>query len=233
MSQVTFKIEKPVKGIKTQNFHKNNNLEFSQKRLDDFQINSQLKDWPDRAAYTIKSLQDHIEIMEKELQKSREESFHAGYEEGRESVLQETEKRLEVAMIEMKALEIKYLEAIENIEGPLLEIAKKMAEEVIGMEIKMRDNNDEVLLKRLRKLLYEVVDQNKVIVEVNPEHLGRLNSSDIVNDLNLPKKMNLSFAAGKDLKPGEAQIETEDYFVDGAYSNQLERLEEQLINKEK
>jgi len=182
-------------------------------------------------AIRMRQLNSRVRILEMELQKAREESFRTGFEEGRNSTIQEANKRVEAMRIEMQAMELKYLETIEQIEDPLLELAKKMAGEVLTLDLKLRHDQDEILHERLRKMLYEVVDQNKIIVEVHPDHLKNINEKELSAKLNLPKNMELNFIAGKDLVKGEARLKSEDYFVDGSFENQLEHLHEQLKQK--
>ena len=184
-----------------------------------------------RQVRELKKLQDRIKILELELQKSREESFRAGYDEGQQSVIQEAKRRADATRIEIQALELKYLEAIEEIELPLLELAKKMAEKVLGMELSISEDKEKILFENLRKMLYEVIDQNKVMVEVNPEHLATLEKRDLKKELNLPEKMEMSYIAGQELQSGEARIQTEDYSIDGTYENQFRNLHEQLKNE--
>ena len=73
--------------------------------------------------------------MEKELQRAREDSFQAGYDEGKQRTLLEAKNRIEAVHLEMKQQEINFRESIEQMEKPLLELAKKMAVEVIRKEI--------------------------------------------------------------------------------------------------
>jgi len=185
----------------------------------------------EQRAREIKKLNDRIKILEMELQKAREESFRAGYDEGQQSMIAETQRRTEAMRIEMQSMEIRYLEAIEQIETPLLSLAKKMAEKVLGMELSLREDQDQVLFENLRKMLYEVIDQNKVIVEVHPDHVESLQTADLKHKLNLPHKMEISYVAGKDLRPGEARLQTEDFYVDGTYKNQLRQLHDELKNE--
>ncbi len=183
-------------------------------------------------AVRLRQLYGRIKILEMELQKAREESFRAGFEEGQNSTVQDANKRIESMRIEMQAMELKYLETIEQIEEPLLELAKRMASEVLATDLKLREDQDAILSERLRKMLYEVVDQNKIIVEVHPEQLQNLTEDDLNAKLNVPRNMELNFIAGKDLKKGEARLKTEDYFVDGTFENQLEHLHDQLKHKQ-
>ena len=163
-----------------------------------------------------------------ELQKAREESFRAGYDEGQQSMIQEAQRRTESMRIEIQSMELKYLEAIEQIEEPLLQIAKKMTEKILGTQLSITEDMDKVLFDNLRKMLYEVVDQNKVMIQVNPEQLQVLEKKDLVKELNLSKNVELSYSAGSDLRRGEARIQSEDFFVDGTFDNQIEQLSDNM-----
>ncbi len=184
-------------------------------------------------AQRLKALNDRIKILEMELQKAREESFRVGYEEGQKSVLSEAQKRVDTMKIEMQSMELKYLEAIEKVEGPLLALSKKMASMVLGMDLNLTENADQVLFERLRKMMYEVIDQNKVIIQVNPEQLADINPDQLAQELNLPPKMQLSFLGKDTLKKGEAVLETEDFHVDGTFAGQVEQLYESVKQDKK
>ena len=184
------------------------------------------------AEQQIKRLNDRIKILELELQKAREESFRVGYEEGQKSVMQESNRRIEAMRIEMQAMELKYLEAIEKVEGPLLEVAKRMAAEVLAMDVHLKEDADRVLYQRLRKMLYEVIDQNKVMVRVNPEHLKSIDSEQVAGQMKLPNKMQLNFMADNQLNKGELVVESEDYIIDGTFDNQLNHLKNNLTDEE-
>jgi len=225
MNQFNFKIQKPIKGIKEENHYKN-----AISSLEEFPENGEEYGMED--GYLVKSLNDKIKILEKELQKAREESFQAGYQEGKESAAQEADRKIESVKSQMTELENQYKETIEKMDLPLLGLAKKMAKEVLKIELKIRDDHDEVLLNRLREMLYEVVDQNRIMIKVNPNHLEKLKKNDLSQELGLPDQMEISYIADKTLNEGEAVITSEDYHVDGTYENQLDEMEEQLRDED-
>ena len=103
MTEALFKIEKRVKGIKGGQFS-----ETGTAGQDNDNPNS-------RSGNASKSLKDRIKILESELQRAREDSFSAGYEEGKSSALKEAQRRIEVVGIEMRALELKYLDLLQQI----------------------------------------------------------------------------------------------------------------------
>lgn len=179
-------------------------------------------------AQKVKILKDRIKILELELQRAREESFKAGYEEGKENTLNEANKRIEQARQEMARMEKEYRESLERIEMPLLELAKTMAMEVLETELSLREDHDQILLKRLRSMLREVFQEKKVTVEVNPSHLPFLKSTDIRQELDLPREMELTVLEGKHLHKGEAFVSSDDFYLDGRLKTQIEELGNKL-----
>ncbi len=179
-------------------------------------------------AQKVKILKDRIKILELELQRAREESFKAGYEEGKENTLNEANKRIEQARQEMARMEKEYRESLERIEMPLLELAKTMAMEVLETELSLREDHDQILLKRLRGMLREVFQEKKVTVEVNPSHLPFLKSTDIRQELDLPPEMELTVLEGKHLHKGEAFVSSDDFYLDGRLKTQIEELGNKL-----
>lgn len=181
-------------------------------------------------AQKVKILKDRIKILELELQRAREESFKAGYEEGKENTLNEANKRIEQARQEMARMEKEYHESLERIEMPLLELAKIMAAEVLETELSLREDHDQILLKRLRSMLREVLQEKNVAVEVHPSHLPFLKSTDIRQALDLPHDMELTVLEGKHLHKGEAFISSDEFYLDGRLKTQIEELGNKLAH---
>lgn len=179
-----------------------------------------------------KILGDKIKVLEEELQRSREESFQAGYQEGKDQGIQEAKRQITDYKMLIKSFEQEYASSIVKMEAPLLRLAKKMAEKVIGIDLDSTAELDSILMERLKKLLYEVMDQVKVIIIVNPVHLEWLESPGIEKELNTPKTMEISFIGDEKLSPGECIINTEEYYIDETYSTKLDRLAQNLMTKD-
>ena len=178
-------------------------------------------------------MMDRINFLEKELERSQEEAFQAGFQEGRDRAVKEADGRIEEFKALSKSFEQQYLLAFEKLEKPLLHVAKKMAEKILGREIEEAGKGDSIymdtfLMEKLRELLYEVVDQLKIIIQVNPVHLEWLASPGIEKELNLQKTADISFIGDDTLQPGECLIKTEDYYIDNTYGQQLNQLVQNL-----
>lgn len=233
MQHFTLRINKKLNGIKEVTYSDADSSEFSEARLEDLQKRMGRQIPQKITPRYIKQLNDRIKILEMELQKAREESFRAGYQEGRDSMMQEAGQQIENAMNELRSVENKYIKAIEAVEEPLLNIALKMAREVIGYELEHIQNYQEILYQRLGKMLQKVVDQHKIIISVHPDHVPDLNEKNLNTDFGLPKNMEINIAADPQMKKSEAFVKTEDFYIDGRHDVQLEELHEQLKNRKK
>jgi flagellar assembly protein FliH len=228
MSYVNIHLNKKVKGFQNTHppiiFGRTN----SEDKIDEIQKQQTETNPLIVAENKANSLKGKIEILERELQNAKDESFKAGYEEGKNAAKQEAEKQLELLRIDMKALEIKYLEAIENLEAPLLDISKEIALKIIDKEIENPENNDEILMNRLRKMMYEVFEQNKALIEIEAMHLDNISEKMLKEEFNLPQKMEINIKENNTLKPGEAIISAEDFSIDGRYESAADHLRQQL-----
>ncbi len=224
MLQFKIKVKKPIKGIEPQIIE--GGSPSGPKSTEDKKTSAVVE------AQKIKILKDRIKILELELQKAREESFKAGYEEGKQNTLRVANERIAQAREEIERVKSEFKESLEKIEKPLLELAKTMAAKVLDLQLSLTEEHDHILLNQLRKMLQEVQNEKNVTVEVHPEQLPYLQSTDIKEALRLPKEMELTFIKGKNLNKGEAFISTDQFYVDGKFNSQIEELANQLMHEE-
>ncbi len=224
MAESVIKLGKKLRGIRYHNVYKNHDNQKSEDLNIPEQSSNQIID----DARKIKRLEDQVKNLENELQKSREDSFQAGYDEGKQRTLQEAQNQIEAVRHEMKQLETSFTETIEQMERPLLDLAKEMAQEVIQQEINLNSEIDKILIGRLKKFLNEIIEQNNIIIEVNPQQVGILKSENVVEKLGLTEKKDVKVIGNENLKPGEAHIETEDYFIDGSFENHSDKIRNEL-----
>jgi len=128
----------------------------------------------------------------------------------------------------MKQQEVNFLDSMEQLEKPLLDLARKMAAEVIQVEVQSGADTDFILTERLRKMLYEIVEQNNIIIEVNPAQLNLIKTDEMLEDLNLKDKTDVKIIGNPGLKPGEAQVGSEEYFIDGTFENHINKTGDDL-----
>lgn len=184
----------------------------------------------------IAVLKNHLKVLESTLQNTREESFKAGFDEGKELVETKVKRQIEDISEEFgamaKSLQYQYDKALEKMDKPLIKLAVKIAEKILGKELQHWNDYNDILLKQIKELLNEVVDQNKVTIYVNPTQIDWVQGVDLFNDMNYSSKSDISFAMNDGLKPGECFMETEDYIIEGVLSRQLDNIENEILDQD-
>ncbi len=74
-----------------------------------------------------------------------------------------------------------------------------------------------------------MLDQSKVVIELNPDLLSVMNSNEFFQETNMQRRPEVSFIGNRNLKPGECLVKAPDFYVDGTFSSQLDHIVEQLL----
>ena len=178
---------------------------------------------------------DQVEILEKALEQTREDSFQAGYSEGRESALNDMNSRLEELSLDFnhlaEGLKEHYNKLMKGQEKTLLSLSLRIAEKILQVELSHRAEITDYLSKKIKKILLEMMDQKQIIIYLNQEWLSELDPDQFIKQINLPLYDKIQFKKDKKLNLGECRVESEDFYMDGSISHQLKLMEEHL-NKE-
>jgi flagellar assembly protein FliH len=182
---------------------------------------------------TISVLKSQIEVLENELQKTREESYLAGFNEGRNIERGELKKQIkdivEEFAVMIRSMKDQYDRSLENMNEPLLELSMKIAEKIIGKELQFTHNSDQVLVDQIKRMLNKVTDQNQVTIRVNPKFIDCVNKDHILNELNSSLKNGVNFISDERLFAGECILETEDFILDGLLSRQISNVRDKML----
>jgi len=231
VQKVVFKVNNKIIGIKNEErkkVKKSTHLSQAVKNLDKSNSFSD-----EDAEFMEKRQLDRLRFLEEELQRSREESFKAGYEEGKQQSMRESRVQTEKFSKQIASLHEQYVEALKRMDIPILNFSKKMAEKIIDFEIEQTEDIAKILLKKIGKLLHELINQNEVIIEVNPELVQVLENQENLKNLSMSQNMKLTVIGDDSLKPGECLVKTKDYFIDETYLTQLDELADQILNEDR
>ncbi|NOZ08226.1 MAG: hypothetical protein GXO91_05035 [FCB group bacterium] len=178
--------------------------------------------------------ENRVKNLESSLQRAREESFQAGFEEGKEIGIKEIRVQIDNLSKEFVSatgsLDDQYRQTLQKLGKPLVRLSIKIAEKIIGQELKHADVYDAVVKRQIGKLLSEVTDQNKITIYLNPKQISNIARVETREQKRLTGAV--SFAAKEDLKPGECVVETEDYILEGLITRQLQNIENKMLSQE-
>jgi flagellar assembly protein FliH len=180
----------------------------------------------------ITKLKNRIFTLEVTVEKVREESFHAGFQEGKKTTEAELRQQMETMPAEFtrltQSLQEQYGDAIRKMEIPILRMAFKIAQKIIGDQIEADKKQNEFLKNQIRRFLEIITDNGKVTIFVHPQQLSWIGHQQLKDGTSFTG--NIIFKPNSNLKPGECLLETDEYIVDGTILGQLERIEKQLFN---
>jgi flagellar assembly protein FliH len=227
MQEHRFKISRKVTGIRSA----------EQSRLMEDETVIRANDAPETTvslpASEHKALQDRIRVLEMELQKAREESFQAGYQEGKSQGLAEAGEQITGLQQRFAEQEQAFELSLAQLDKPLLELAVNIAELIIGQVVREHEDIAKVLSEKLSRMLSEVIDQNKIIVALSAEDLRRVDPIELKENLEQPSSADIKIVADKNLQSGECMVRTEEFMIDGTHRNQLNHVAEQLSSEDR
>ena len=173
-----------------------------------------------------------VEILEKALEQTREDAFQAGYEEGRNSSLNDMESRIKELSSDFTqmvlGLDDQYKKLFNFHEKILLKLSLRIAEKILCEEFCHKKEVTKFLAKMLKKILMKMMEQKKITVFLNPDWLKELNRDEFMDHIELPLHQKIQFVENDKLNPGECLVESEDYIIDTTLNHQLKLIENHL-----
>ena len=220
MNHFTFSVTSPVNKIKFIGQESSSQLESDSSDNTDIVIDEQL------------SLDKQIEILEKALEQTREDAYQAGFNEGQ--IL--NEKNLQIRIGELnedfsqlaEGLSKQYKSHFKDLEKKVLSLSLRIAQKVVQCELSHKKNITAFLTKKLKNIIEKLIDQKKIIVQLNSEWLKEFNKDVFLDKFNVPIKKKITFQEDKNLNLGEYIVESEDSLIDGTLDQQLAVMDKHL-----
>ncbi len=172
---------------------------------------------------------DKLTGFDRTLQEIAEATYQKGCVEGRNSAGEALESRIECFQRTVIGLKYEFEAAIRNMHKPLLQVALKVAECILGVALQEKDLQDSFLSRQLQELLGNIAAQNKVTIHLNHKQLRGLNTGEFAKAL--PFDGEIVFKENEQLKAGECLLETDDFFIEGTIDRQIELLEKGLLKQ--
>lgn len=222
------------------------NLKIGPRKIRSLQVYDVVNHWdPDLSPFSPRSyvdmeesekvtlLRERISQLEFQINNERDSAFKQGYEDGTQAVSQDARNLMQRLPREFAAMTADIKDQIDvelkKLRDPLLGFSLAVAGQLIGKQLELPENQQEMLLKNINEFLDKVRTQTKVIVRVNPEQIDWIIKEDSVHAMNGTVKDNIRFIRDPMLKPGECVLETEDFNIEGIVEKQLHSLKDQLL----
>lgn len=170
------------------------------------------------------------------LEETRTTAYNSGFADGRAQGVAEADRQVEQLRQSVTgltdALECQYRETVDGLKEPLVMLACRMAEKIIGVALVKEGQYETILAHRINKIVAELNDQHRLRIRVNPASLPLVNDQRFLDTLQFPAQLNVKFIDDADLEPGDCIIESDDFIIDAVIENQLELLRRQLLSSE-
>ncbi|NOZ74602.1 MAG: hypothetical protein GXO90_04400 [FCB group bacterium] len=190
-------------------------------------------DYGINARQAINHLRNQVKVLEAALQRAREDSYKAGYDEARFIV--ERRFREDISGLQntydamVGSLKSKYDQSLESLSTPLAQFALQIAEKVLNKTLRDTDSQNEFLISQLQRFMKDAASQSRFIVKVNPRQLSWITSEK--NTLkNRPLGSQLTFVPDENLQPGECIVETDTAIIQGLISDYLDHISQHLFD---
>ena len=179
----------------------------------------------------IARLNRQMKALEGEIQKTREQAYTQGFEDGLVAEREKHKQALEANARQIQdlsaRLESEVGQALEIIEEPLLLMSFNIAEKILRAPLPT-EFREQALTAAVKAFLKEVLHADSIVVRVAQENFDLFQKEDIGERLDYPTPERLRFVVDSNLQPGECQVETVEHLIEGNYSSQLANLAREL-----
>ncbi len=179
----------------------------------------------------IARLNRQLKEFEGEIQKTREQAYTQGFEDGLVAEREKHRQALETNARQIQdlstRLESEVGQALKLIEEPLLRMSFNIAEKILRAPLPT-DFREQALIAAVKAFLKEVLHADSIVVRVARENFDLFRKEEVEEQLDYPTPERLRFVVDDNLQPGECQVETPEHLIEGNYSSQLANLAREL-----
>ena len=176
---------------------------------------------------TVESLLKQIKTLETSLQNAREESYQAGYDEGRLRAEEEAKDRYAEFTQYLSIMERQWREALLAAEEPLIEMARQMAHKILQVQYRENSDFEDAFCESLGQILRKMMDPLQITVEISPTLAQNINLRSRMENLEgMPEKLRL--VENSSLQPGECIVKSDELTVDARFETQLNNMTEKF-----
>ena len=174
----------------------------------------------------IEILKSKIELLETEIQNTREESYEEGFNACKRSMDEHNSKELDsqkdLVLKLKKNLENEVKDTVLNIYQPILEISKNVALKILDKELDSSQKLINLIKSKIEKYCNEISEQTSITVKVHSSCINYLQSGEI--EIEKLDENLINFIVDDFLLPGECIIESDNHIVDATFQTQINHI---------
>ena len=171
----------------------------------------------------VKILKSKIELLESEIQKTREESYEEGFNACKRSLEEQNLNELKIEkelIFQLKTnLENEIKDTVSNIYHPILEISKNIAFKIIEEELDSSEKWINTIQSKIEKFCKELSEQTNMTIKVHSDSVQYFQNSEFEIE-KIDSKL-LSFIGDDSLEHGECIIESDNHIIDATFQTQI------------
>ena len=126
----------------------------------------------DKSLALDKIIQSRVNFLEEKIQIEKEQAYKSGFEDGKEIMMEEQEKVVQLFLSLIEELKKQREEYLKSIEKEMVGLSLEIASKVIQQKIKQ---DEKVILKNLKHALKHLLDKGRIIIRLNPADLEIVN----------------------------------------------------------
>lgn len=178
----------------------------------------------------VEILRSKVELLEGEIQKTRDEAYQEGFSACKRSM--ETENKIEfqkqVEMIKQFkiGLEKEIKNSLSKLYQPIMDVSSTIAKKIIECELECSNKMVQMIQSKLEKYSSELANQKKITIKANSDCINFLQNNDF-NPENIPSKL-INFIPDDNLIFGECIIESDNHIIDATFQTQIKHIINQI-----
>lgn len=179
----------------------------------------------DKSLALDKIIQSRVNFLEEKIQLEKEQAYRSGFEDGKEIMMEEQEKVVQLFLSLIEELNKQREEYLKSVEKEMVGLSLEIASKVIQQKIKQ---DEKVILKNLKHSLKHLLDKGRIIIRLNPadleivsKHSKEIKSAEGLKELILEEDSKVS--------RGGCLIYSELGHIDARIETQLELIGKALI----
>lgn len=179
----------------------------------------------DKSLVLDKIIQSRVNFLEEKIQLEKEQAYRSGFEDGKEIMMEEQEKVVQLFLDLIEELKKQREEYLKSVEKDMVGLSLEIASKVIQQKTKQ---DEKVILKNLKHALKHLLDKGRIIIRLNPadleivsKHSKEIKSAEGLKELILEEDSKVS--------RGGCLIYSELGHIDAQIETQLEMISKALL----